>query len=184
MKYRVILAVLGSLSILVMCILTLPGGDFKILISVASLLIVALGALIFVVANYPPEEIAQCLRFSIGKKVPTPDEGNRAGQLLDNTARALYAFGLLGYFTGLLYMLMHLGEPSKFGMAIALSLISVVYAVFLAEIVIRSMRIQIQRRMNSPEPHPTGDAKTNNGGAALFTILLTVMGLIPFLLVV
>lgn len=92
-------------------------------------------------------ELSLVLRCSLSRAGGDSEENReKAMSVLNAGARAALAFGVISFVMGMIAVLSNLSDPSRVGPAVAMTLMSALYAVALAELVFRGLGIQCARK--------------------------------------
>lgn len=186
MNLRPLVTILLGATIASYSVLCTPGGELRQFIDVPSGLIVLGGTLFFLLGSFTWKELRESLRISLlpaGSARPPQESVHQALRLFQAASRAAICFGVLGFFTGLLIMLMKLDNPRVIGTALAVSFISVLYSLFLAEICIQTLRIQCLRQLDPANASKSEISAGENGMAGMaILLLLTLLGTIPMVI--
>jgi hypothetical protein len=140
-------------------------------IDVPSLLIVFAGTALFTLAHVPFREIVEAVHCALGSAQSGSEESEKARLTFAIMRSYALAMGVLGFFIGLILMLKNMDDPAAIGPGMALSLLSVLYAVGLAQILISALDLQIVRNLQAE-----GDRQLpESADRGLLTTLLAVL---------
>ena len=156
---------------------THAGGPL-IVVDFASFLLVFLCALFFALATHGPRTMLEA--FVAGCFGDDLAEGKTAHHrvVLVSFRRLIYASAAIGYLMGLVGMLANLSDPSVIGPAIAVALLTSLYAVLLGEFLVSPMiaRLTLSDGGEASGDGPKGtmaDGNSARGAAILGVIVLS-----------
>ena len=159
-------------------------GDPSIFLNFSAFLLVFVCALLFTLATHGPRRLLEA--FVAGCFGHDLAEGDTVHHrvVLTSLRRLIYASAALGYLFGLVSMLSNLSDPSAIGPAIAVALLTSLYAVVMAEFLVTPMmsRLSVTDEGgggSSGTTSPTMDGGSSSRGAAILGIVvLSQSGLI------
>lgn len=146
----------------------LLGSPLFALFDLPSLLFVGLGGIALSVVAAPLAAHVRALRLGLGRGAIAPAEGDAARATLRGQALAVLGAGVVGDIIGLVQMLQHLSDPSAIGPALAVSMLTVLYALVWCGMVVWPLDASIARRQVGPAEGaaPRGVAGASSAGIA------------------
>ena len=122
-------------------------ATLRIYIDLWSFCMVVGGTSLFLIISFSMKEILQAFKFVV---MPANDDSEekylKAVSVFDAGARAALAFGAIGFLMGIMGLLANLGDPKSIGPITAITLLNVLYALFLSEVFFKGLKIQCGRR--------------------------------------
>ena len=157
------------------------GGAPLIFINLPACLLVGGGLFGFMLLTRPLDQAMDALRV-LFTLAPSAHPSLIAGWFA-LASRAVLGLGLMGFLIGLINMLANLDHPSSIGPAMAGSLLSVLYAVGLSELLLQPLRALCLKQQLAPgEPDPErGYALLLVLAVTLAACCLVFVGMGPFL---
>ena len=158
-------------------------GTVAAFINLPSIAVVVGGTMFFTLASHSVQNVVEALRISLNND-PCSAEGILKHIAVMSTMRnlALYT-GMTGMFIGLITMLANLEDPSTIGPAMAVALLSSLYGIILAEIIIgplvNRMVVKGAHDLNDdpPPPHIEQDNSSRGQPQTNRTILFSILGI-------
>ena len=142
---RVIVCVLLVGSVVLGSLLML-GGRPRWFADAQSFLVPWLGTILFMLASYDLTELRRWFSLGLGLRKPIEVWEHRLAKRMCVVATVVcLALALLNFLAAGTVLLMSLSDPTRVGPAIAVMILSPMYAVFLAGVVIAAMWAQITR---------------------------------------
>lgn len=157
----------GFVLLLGLCLLaTMTGGRLAFFIDFPSIVLVG-GVVTFgLVASFGPVE--SFMAFVAGMTVSSRgffghDDLPRHIAVMDRAIQLTWAAGFLGLLVGMILMLQNMDDPSMIGPGMAVSLLSMVYAVALAELLFAPLKqgLENQWRLHREEKDTTEPGKVS-----------------------
>ena len=152
----------------------IEAGSSWVMFNLPSLMLVLIAATLFTCASHGGSAWVDALKSGLGKGPLTPEECQRHRSVLESFRNSLCATGAAGFLLGLIGMLTNLSDPSRIGPSMAVTILTVLYAVILAELVIAPMASALSGRID-PSSEGTLAAEIpvmKSRGAATVTIVL------------
>ena len=154
-------------------------------VDIPSLVLVFVGTIAFTLATHTWREVVSALGAGLSEQTVSAEEAAEHIATLKTGRGFALGLGGIGALIGLVGMLASLEDPAAIGPAMAISLLSTFYGVFIAEICLAPLINRLVAR--TPEVHPNAPMATANrrasaGLGAVFG-LLGLMALLPALLV-
>ena len=130
------------------------GGGFTIFLDAPSLLIVVLGGFIFAAMGHGPVALGGALLDGMVGESGSPSQSQASAMTLQTLRVTIRGCGLAGVLIGSVQMLANLDDPSAIGPAVAVALLTPLYAVILAELFIAPLHSNLLRRGLEEGSHP------------------------------
>ncbi len=149
-------------------------GDVGGFVNVPALLIVIGGGALFSMGQHGPTAVFDAL--GAGAATESAGELRQRMCVLQSLRDTLCGAAAVGFMIGLLHMLHSLADPSMIGPAVAVSLLTTLYAVILSELVV-APRIQAMAAQCHALAGPDGDESdpSTGGGRAIITLAVVVV---------
>jgi len=138
------------------------GGSPLIFFNAPSLLIVIGLTVCVPLANHSLSETTQAFGAACGTGPVDTEGGMRHVTVLQTFRMAATGSGILGTFIGLVQMLQSMDNPKDIGPAMAVALLTILYAVFLSELVLGPLINRIHSRMNATSEKAAKPAAPNS----------------------
>ena len=140
--------VLFSLLIFITLWLSVGISAVNIYVDFLSLILILLCSIFLLLANYSLGEIR--MYFSLGFRKADADKTDITNGILFFTSLQKYLIlsGLMGTFIGIIAVLANLNNPEVTGSGLALSLMTVLYAIILSMGIVVPFRTGLQKRLN------------------------------------
>jgi flagellar motor component MotA len=130
---------------------TLHHGAPVLVVNLAAFVTTIGGTIFFLFLSYSGREIAAA--FSVARRGSTDvAECAHAELLFTSGARAAWASGCLGFLIQLIVVCLYINDPKSIGPSAASELFNILYALILAEFLLRPLAIQCR-------PRPPGDGE-------------------------
>jgi len=157
-------------------------GNAMMIIDAPSLMIVLLGAYMFTVAAHGGGALARALGAGLSDESMTFDSCMQHRRVLESLRNALCASGAAGFLLGLVAILANLADPSAIGPAVAVAMLTMLYAIILAELVIAPMSNALPARIKDTSSADSDSdlMLTKSRGVATISIVLisqTIVGI-------
>ena len=155
--------------------MAMTGGAMMIM-DAPSMVIVLAGACLFTVAAHGPGPLIDALVASLNSQPLTLQACHQHRRVLETLRNALCASGAAGFLLGLIAVLGNLADPSHIGPAVAVAMLTTLYAVILAELVIAPLSSALPSRI---EPLSSADDSEgallvkSRGAAIVFVVVLS-----------
>lgn len=149
------------------------GGSPIIFVNAPSLLIVIGLTVCVPLANHSISDAHNAFSAVFSTGDVDPNEGQRHVTVLQTFRMAATGSGILGTFIGLVQMLQSMDDPSSIGPAMAVALLTILYAVFLSELVIGPMSNRIHARMTG-SPESTAKPESPNTALNITAVLVAL----------
>ncbi len=167
--------VAGTLSIGAIVAFMLSGGAVPIFIDVTSLcLIMGCGSLI-IIGQFGFRGTVWALRAGASDFSLSADAAGHFGRVLETMRARVLSMGFIGFLTGLILILAALKEPSALGPAVAVALLSSMYALAISELFLAPMVNSMSGRVLDGKP-PSGLVIQSS----LIPMLLFLMAMLLF----
>ncbi len=149
-------------------------GNASAIVNGPSLLIVLVAATIFTCASHGGSAWMAALKSGLGKGPLAREEGERHRRVLESFRNSICASGAAGFLLGLISMLTNLSDPSRIGPAMAITVLTMLYALVIAELVVAPMASALSGRIdpNSEMNLDTGAPVMKSRGVATIAIVL------------
>lgn len=165
----------------------LETGSPSMIINGPSLMLVLVAATLFTCASHGGSAWVAALKSGLGKGPLAPEECQRHRNVLESFRNSLCATGAAGFLLGLVGMLSNLSDPSRIGPSMAVTILTVLYAVVLAELVVAPMASALSGRIH-PNSEVTFDLEPevpvmkSRGAATVAIVLLGQSSIIALLM--
>ena len=170
---RLLCAFVGFI-ILVSALMLSHPADVLVFINIKSLLFAALMPLFFTLAHHSPREVLAALSAALNEQEIEQHPSQQHQAVLSTLRITISASGIVGAFVGIFNMLLNMSNPRELGPAMALSLLTALYAVIGSELMVAPLINRLRRRtLSGAEEAP----------APLRVSTLTLIQL-PFLLLI
>jgi flagellar motor component MotA len=156
------------------------GGSPAIFFNAPSLLIVVGLTLCVPLANHSIMDAFNAFRTAFSSGDVDRNEGQRHVTVLQTFRMAATGSGIVGTFIGLVQMLQSMDELKNIGPAMAVALLTILYAVFLSELVIGPLSNRIHARMTASSESPAKPETSNN----VLNVSAVLCGLFGFTIVI
>ena len=130
----------------------LSGGSAISLVDGTSLLLVLSVSLLFTPAGHGPRTTLQAIGAALSAEPPQQPLVEAHGRVLDSLRSSLRASGAVGFILGIILVLQDLGDPSAIGPAVAISLLTLFYALLLAELCVAPLASGLHARAAAGSP--------------------------------
>ena len=157
----------------------LEGGQAKDLYQPLALLFVLGPALFFSLAHHSARDLLAAVRASWTHTPVDPEEAAKHAATLSTPRIIALASGSLGCLIGQIHTLQNLSDPNRLGTGLAIALMSALYALILAELVIAPM---IHRFESKAQPVGSGVQRPNRPSGLLF--LLATLGTVVIFFII
>ncbi len=118
----------------------LLGGDLAAFLDLASVTITLGGSAVFTLAAHGPSRVWDAISAGFRQDPVEQDEASQHARVLQSLRGALIGTGVIAFLIGGVHMLQHMDDPSQIGPAVAVALLSVLYSVTLAELIVAPMK--------------------------------------------
>jgi flagellar motor component MotA len=112
------------------------GVHIQAFINIPSLLITVGGGLLFTLTAHGAGSLKAAVDVGFFDKAAADNDAKKHAQVLQTLRTTVLASGGLGLVIGWVQMLVQLDDPTQIGPAIAVSILTVLYAIFLAELIV------------------------------------------------
>jgi flagellar motor component MotA len=152
----------------------LETGSPSMIINGPSLMLVLVAATLFTCASHGGSAWVAALKSGLGKGPLAPEECQRHRRVLESFRNSLCATGAAGFLLGLVGMLGNLSDPSRIGPSMAITLLTVLYALVIAELVVAPMASALSGRVapNSEVTLGPGAPVMKSRGVAVIVVVL------------
>ncbi len=123
-------------------------GDIDIYLDFMSILLILMCPLVLLLANYSLSDIRKYFTIGFEKESAEPVDLKNGIVFFSSLQKYLILSGIMGSLIGLIAILAMLAEPEVIGSALALALITTLYAVILSMVVTTPFKTGLQRRLN------------------------------------
>jgi flagellar motor component MotA len=123
------------------------GGSILWVLDLPSLIMVTLFAFFLSLSNFSPKEIAGFYSLAFKKDSGNRKELMRGINYFESMKVYILSSGILGTVIGFIAILGDLSDKSKFGMALSLTLITLLYGILLFNIVVIPFRTALKNRL-------------------------------------
>lgn len=135
--------------------------------------------------NYDPLTVLSAYwHAALGKPVPDRAYRRRLLRVLDRSYQLLWGGGVLGALVGVITMLSNLSAPASVGVGMAVSLLTLFYAVVVAELIVRGFRHNLlaveDEEDDEANPSPQHSRQMPMTGLAVLFLLLSLGGYVMF----
>jgi len=124
-------------------------GNPTTFIDASSLLLVFVGTALFTLVHVPFKEIVEAVYCALGRTHVEPGVGEKARLIFAIMRSYALALGVLGFFIGLILILVNMDDPEVIGPGMAMGLLTVLYAIGLAQILVSALDLQVAMRMQN-----------------------------------
>ena len=155
------------------------GGTIAIFIDMPSLAIVTGVTVFFTFAHHSPKEAANALRNAFGKAPVPATEAQRSIRVLWTARSLASASGVIGSLIGFVNMLANMDDPKSIGPAMAVALLTLLYAVLIGEGLIGPL---INRLRNRVEGDRIAESPIKVTTATIAAIPVTLLSFFVLLL--
>jgi flagellar motor component MotA len=129
----------------------MSGGRVAFIISIPSLLVVVVTAVVLSLGNFSVGEIGRCFRVAFRRSPAQRAELHNALAFFDALVRYLLVSGFIGTLIGSMAMLGNLTDQSALGRGTALALTTILYALILWVGVVVPFRTGVRRKLTELE---------------------------------
>ena len=169
-----ILALLAGLSLFPLAV-GLHGSVLSI-IDISSMVIVVVGAALFTMGAHGGAGLMNALGAGLGNQPLTLKSCHEHRRVLESFRNALCASGAVGFLLGVVAILGNLEDPSALGPAVAVAMLTTLYALIIAELVIAPMSNALPSRVQgdvTPQDLDDDLLTKSRGVAVLFVVLIS-----------
>jgi flagellar motor component MotA len=125
----------------------MSGGQLAFIVSIPSLLLVVVTAIVLSLGNFSVGEIGRCFRLAFRRSPAQRDELHNALAFFDALMRYLLVSGFVGTLIGSIAILGNLGDHTALGRGTALALTTVLYALILWVGIVVPFRTGVRRKL-------------------------------------
>lgn len=163
----------GGLALIVAA-MSVNGLSLASFFNVSSLLIVIGGGLLYTFAHHGALNFFHAM--GVGDPAATASELKQQSCVLQSARNAFCGAAVVGYLIGLISMLHSMDDPSRIGPAMAVTLLTVFYGLFVSELVIAPRIHALEGRCHALlGGEGTGDSSGGGGGARGAATLVAVV---------
>jgi flagellar motor component MotA len=148
-------------------------GDIWSFVNAPSLLIVLGATFCLSLAHHTPDELLAAFKAAFGREAMNAEQSMAQMAVLSTVRMIAIASGVVGFLIGVVLMLQNLDDPKQIGPAMAVSLLTLFYAMILSECVLGplSNRVAIGIKGQGGEALKVASAST-------VLVLISVLGVI------
>jgi flagellar motor component MotA len=166
---RILFAVFGCATLLIAISIN---SSFSMFINIPSLLFIFLIPLFFTLAYHHPFELSKAVLDALSGQ-PIQKHTSESHQYVLSTLRLITsASGVMGSLIGLINMLANMDDPKNIGPAMAMALLTALYAVMVSELLIAPLINRLKQKSSAPT---SSQALLKPTIITLVSIPLTVM---------
>jgi flagellar motor component MotA len=144
-----LVGLLGTVGLVLFGILF--GGQLTLFVNVPSVCLVFGMGLCLIFGQFSAAEVTNTLGGAFRRRAINAKAAESHAQVLRTMRGVFHAAGAVGFLVGLVIMLANLADPSRIGPAMAISLLSPLYATLVAELLLAPLLASIPARVSDPE---------------------------------
>ena len=146
----------------------------SVILDLPSLLIVLVGAFLFTSSAHGASGLLRALGAAFSEDPLSIEDCQQHRRVLESLRNAICATGAAGFLLGLIAILANLADPSAIGPAMAVAMLTTLYAVILAELVVAPLANALPSRIEGSGPPGSDEVPllTKSRGAAMVFVVL------------
>ena len=174
---RLVFGILGF-GLLIMAILI--GGSLDAFVNMPSVAVVLGGTALLTLAYHSPENVLAAIRAGIAGEDFDADASAKHISVLSSIRLLAVGTGMVGTLIGLVSMLQNMDDPSAIGPAMAMALLTALYGVIIAELMVGPMINRI--RSSSRQAPSAADSPEKSSVLAVIVVPVCLLALFILLL--